>query len=50
MTGQVYAGGGLTFNNSVELKYRPMPMPIPSGSNPTVNAYGLHITAKRENQ
>jgi hypothetical protein len=27
-----------------------MPMPIPAGSNATVNAYGLHITAKRENQ
>jgi hypothetical protein len=50
VTGQFYAGGGLTFNNSVGLRYRPMPMPIPTGSSTTVEPYGLQITAKRENQ
>jgi hypothetical protein len=50
ITGQLYAGGALTFNNSVTLQFRPMPIPIPSGSTTTVNAYTLQVTAKRENQ
>jgi hypothetical protein len=50
VTGQVYAGGRLTFNNSVGLTFRPMPMPIPSSSGTTVQPYGIQVTAKRENQ
>jgi hypothetical protein len=50
VTGQLYAGGHLTFHNSVSLQFRPMPMPIPSGSTSTVNPYSLKVTAKRENQ
>jgi hypothetical protein len=50
VTGQLYAGGGLSFNNSVALQFRPMPMPIPTGSTTTVNPYTLQVTAKRENQ
>jgi hypothetical protein len=50
VTGQVYAGGRLTFNNSVGLTFRPMPMPIPSSSGTTVQPYGIKVTSKRENQ
>jgi hypothetical protein len=50
VTGQLYAGGGLTFSNSVALQFRPMPMPIPTGSTTTVTPYVLQVTAKRENQ
>jgi hypothetical protein len=50
LTGQLYAGGRLTFHNSVSLQFRPMPMPIPSGWTTTVNPYNVKITAKRENQ
>jgi hypothetical protein len=50
VTGQVYAGGRLTFNNSVGLTFRPMPMPIPSASGTTLQPYGITVTGKRENQ
>jgi hypothetical protein len=50
VTGQVYAGGALTFHNSVRLQFRPMPMPIPNMSSNTVNAYVAKVIAKREGQ
>jgi hypothetical protein len=50
VTGQFYAGGRLSFSNSVTLRYRPMRMPIPSSSSTTVDPYELQVTAKRENQ
>jgi hypothetical protein len=50
VTGQFYAGGRLSFNNSVGLTFRPMPMPIPSATGTTLQPYGIKVTAKRENQ
>jgi hypothetical protein len=50
VTGQLYAGGSLSFQNTVALKFRPMPIPIPSASGGSVQPYGLQVTSKRENQ
>jgi hypothetical protein len=50
VTGQVYAGGSLDFNNSVALQFRPMPIPIATSSSSTVNAYIVSVRGKRENQ
>ena len=50
VTGQVYAGGRLSFNNSVGLTFRPMPMPIPTTTSTTLQPYGIVVTGKRENQ
>jgi hypothetical protein len=50
VVGQVYAGGGLSFNNSVALTFKPMLMPIPTTTGTVTNPYAMQVTTKRENQ
>ena len=47
--GQIYTGGRLTFDNAVNLEYRPMPVPGQPSSGGGSTTYSLQVTGKREN-